>query len=266
MYESGSVSHTKTIHSASNHSFLERENRIAYKEVDSSFFPKDLNIVALGDSLTSGYGDNSGNGGYVKVLEYSLGLQRGIGNITISNLAKGGLYSDQLIKELNNGTVQEFITEADYILLTIGGNDLMRVAKENIFSLTSEPFEKGNLSFTANLNIIVNKIKFHNPNAKLFFVGIYNPFSSLFASVPEIDLIIENWNEGTDNVLSKYENTYFIPISDLFKGNEDRYLFADYIHPNEEGYKQLANRVLSYLGQFDHHSIYVNGVLDASSN
>ena len=36
------------------------------------FFPKDLNIVTLGDSLTQGVGDESKNSGYVGLIEDNL--------------------------------------------------------------------------------------------------------------------------------------------------------------------------------------------------
>ncbi|MFZ3588733.1 GDSL-type esterase/lipase family protein [Bacillus sp. DJP31] len=247
---------------AANHSLLVRERGLSTKKVDSAFFSKEVKIVALGDSLTSGYGDQSGNGGYVTILEQLLGNQRGISDISISNFAIGGLSSEQLIQELDKKSIQDEIAKVDYILITIGGNDVIAVAQENIFTLSKEPFEEENKNFTRKINILVHKLRFYNPNATLFFVGIYNPFSTLFASVPEIDQIIENWNEGTENVLTKYENTYFIPISDVFKGNEEEYLYDDYIHPNEEGYKHLANRVLTYIDQYSQQSVYVDGETD----
>jgi lysophospholipase L1-like esterase len=247
---------TQPLKSAENHSIVRRES-VLIKAIDSSFFPKGVNIVALGDSLTSGFGDQSGNNGYITVLEQLLYKQRGIEGVSISNFAIGGLLSEQLIEDLNKKEIQESIAQADYIIITVGGNDVMKVAQENIFKLTSDPFLRENEKFKKNVNIMIHKIKFHNPKAQLYFVGIYNPFSSLFASVPEIDQIIQEWNLGTEEVLAKYEKVYYIPIFDVFKGKENDYLFEDYIHPNELGYKQMANRVLTYISHFDPTSTYV---------
>jgi lysophospholipase L1-like esterase len=242
-----------------NHSLVKRESHGLIKRIDSSFFPRDIKIVALGDSLTSGFGDQSGNSGYTTVLEQMLSNQRSINDVDVRNFGVGGIHSKRLVEELNRKIVQDTLKDADYIVITIGGNDVIQVVQENFLNLTTEMFEEKNEEFSKNLNLIIHKLKFYNPNAKLFFVGIYNPFSTLFASVPEIDQIITDWNEDTVQVLSKYENTHFIPMSDVFKGNEKDYLYKDLIHPNEKGYENMAIRILTYLDQYDESSTYVIG-------
>lgn len=247
-----------------NHSVIEREKNSTLKSIDSSFFPRDVRIVALGDSLTSGYGDQSGNGGYVPVLESMLSEQRSIEDVEIENYGIGGIYSTQLIEELNRHVVQESIKQADYVIITIGGNDVIKAAQEHFLELTTDSFVDENKEFTRKINIMIHKIKFYNPEVKIFFVGIYNPFASLFSSsVPEIDQIIAAWNEGTNQELLKYENTYFIPLFDMFRGREKELLYEDFVHPNERGYKNIAFRVLTYLDQYDESSTYVlNNVED----
>jgi lysophospholipase L1-like esterase len=256
-------SNTKQHLGTTNHSLLVRENKTLLKTIDSSFFPKDIKVVALGDSLTSGFGDQSGNGGYINVLEEMLSNQRSVNEVDVRNFGIGGIHSMDLVKELNRKIVQGTLEDADYIIITIGGNDVIYAAQENILNLTTEVFQEENEVFSKNINIMVHKLKFYNPNAKLFFVGIYNPFSTLLASVPEIDQIISGWNENTEKILSKYDNTYFIPISDVFKGNEKEYLYEDFIHPNEKGYKHMAVRILTYIDQFDTTSNYVVGDIDS---
>jgi lysophospholipase L1-like esterase len=248
--------HNEPLKASANHNYIERESRL-WKKVDSSFFPRDLKIVALGDSLTSGFGDQSGNTGYITVLDQMLRKQRGVDQTQVKNYAIGGHRSDQLLDELNRSEVQYSISKADYIIVTIGGNDVITVAQQNIFDLTNAPFAEGNREYLINLNQIVSKIKEYNPHAHLYFVGIYNPFASLFSGVPEIEQLIESWNQSTENVLSSYDNTYFIPVADVFKGKEDQYLFDDYIHPNEAGYKQMANRILTYISHYDLTASYV---------
>ncbi len=243
------------------HSLIEREN-LAFKSVDDSFFPRDLNIVALGDSLTSGFGDQSGRTGYSTILESMLQNQRGVNQASVKNFGIGGLRSEQLLEELNRSTIKYSIQKADYVIVTIGGNDVMKVAQEHILDLTSAPFEKGNQEYLYNLNLIITKIQESNPNAKLFFVGIYNPFAALFAGVPEIEQVIDGWNQTTELVLSSYENTYFIPIADVFKGKEEEFLYVDFIHPNELGYKHMANRILTYVSHYDPSTTYVVAELD----
>ncbi|MBM6619359.1 GDSL-type esterase/lipase family protein [Bacillus suaedaesalsae] len=251
---------THTNHVMNDHPLIEKERYSQLKTIQSSFFPKDIRIVTLGDSLTSGYGDQSGNGGYVPVLKSMLSDQRSIENVDVKNYGIGGIYSTQLIDVLNKSYVQESIKNADYVIITIGGNDVIKAAQEHFLQLTTEAFEEENKEFTRKVNIMIHKIKFYNPNAKIFFVGIYNPFASLFSSyVPEIDQIIATWNEGTEQELSKYGNTYFIPLFDIFRGKEKEFLYDDFIHPNERGYKNIAFRVLTYLDHYDESTTYVVG-------
>jgi lysophospholipase L1-like esterase len=241
---------------SANHRYIERESHLL-KKVDPSFFPRDLKIVALGDSLTSGFGDQSGNTGYITVLDQMLRKQRGIDETSVKNFAIGGHRSDQLLGELKRSDVKYALSKADYIIVTIGGNDVMMVAQENIFDLDNAPFTEGNKEYLINLHQITSTIRDINSNAQLYFVGIYNPFATLFSSVPEIEQLIESWNQSTENVLSNYQNTYFIPIADVFKGKEEQYLFDDYIHPNEEGYKHMASRILTYISHYDLTATYV---------
>ena len=53
---------------------------------------------------------------------------------------KEGVRSDQLIQQLEDADIQAIVKEADVILMTIGGNDIMKVVKKNLFNLTEEPF------------------------------------------------------------------------------------------------------------------------------
>ena len=58
----------------------------------------------------------------------------------LTNLAKRGRRSDQLIDKLEEPEVQSSVKTADLIFLTIGGNDIMKVVKSNLFNLKTEPF------------------------------------------------------------------------------------------------------------------------------
>lgn len=248
----------KPIYSFENHKFIDTQDHLLMKSIDSSFFPKDIHVVAIGDSLTLGYGDQSGNGGYVPVLEKMLQEQRGIAEVHIKNYGIGGIYSEQLIEELNNENVQHSIKQAEYVIITIGGNDVIKAAQENFLDLTTEAFLEENKEFTRKVNLMVNKVNDYNPDALIFFVGIYNPFSSLLStSIPEVDKMIESWNIATEKELSKYENTYFIPLFDVFHGKEKEFLYEDMVHPNERGYSNIAYRVFTYIDRYDENANYV---------
>jgi len=81
-------------------------------------------IVALGDSLTRGMGDDTGKG-YIGYLVDELG-DKSKEKITIHNYGVNGYRSIQLLEQLRQVEIQRKIQSADYILITIGGNDLFQ--------------------------------------------------------------------------------------------------------------------------------------------
>jgi lysophospholipase L1-like esterase len=81
------------------------------------------NIVALGDSDTTGEGDATGLGWvgrYARLLRQRLGL-----TVTVTNLARGGLTSHDLLAELRSDPFTgDALGTATIVLVGIGGADL----------------------------------------------------------------------------------------------------------------------------------------------
>ena len=73
--------------------------------------------VALGDSITTGYGLDEAQSFAEQIAE-----QEGY---TLTNLAKDGATSSMLLTSLSDSEVSSAIASADLITITIGGNDLM---------------------------------------------------------------------------------------------------------------------------------------------
>ena len=105
-----------------------------------NLFKKDLRIVSIGDSLTEGVGDETESGGYVGILNHT--FEDNQLNIRIENYGKKGNRTDQLLKRLDQDEIASSIKKADIILITIGANDIMKVAKDNFLNLTMEPFNR----------------------------------------------------------------------------------------------------------------------------
>ncbi|OZM57191.1 hypothetical protein CIB95_06920 [Lottiidibacillus patelloidae] len=209
---------------------------------------KDISIVAIGDSLTEGIGDSSGRGGYLYFLEQELKSQPQLREITIENLGVKGRRTDQLIKSLKKEKMSTSLKTADVVLITIGGNDLMKITKENFTDLTKELFEKEQESFRKNLHEIFRLINNYNENTKIYLIGMYNPFSLWLEELNELEEIIIDWNSIGLEVALSYSNGYYIPINDIFVGDTNLLLAEDNFHPNARGYKLMANRIVDYLG------------------
>lgn len=206
---------------------------------------QELHLVGLGDSLTQGVGDEV-ELGYLGRVEERLEQQYGK-DISIANFGKKGDKTTNLLKKLNNETVQKEIERADLIFLTIGANDIMKIVRQNIFSLTYEPFEEEQKNFETRFEEIIQVIRTHNPSAPIYYVGLYNPFFLAFPDFPEINLIIEQWNESAEHILSKDNNATFISVQQIFENEEEPLLSQDHFHPNENGYSMIAEQVYQAL-------------------
>jgi lysophospholipase L1-like esterase len=213
----------------------------------STFFPRDLHIVAAGDSLTQGVGDSTDSGGYIPYLIEQLEKEKTIRNANIDNFGVRGNRSDQLLTRLRSKELQSSLNEADLILLTIGGNDLMKVVKENFSSLRVNQFRTEQEVFKKRLEGIFKTIRDRNQAAPIILIGLYNPFYNWFADVKEMNQIVHEWNEQSQTIVLNDGNAYFVDIHDIFLNNEENLLYTDYFHPNDRGYELIADRVFEIL-------------------
>ncbi|WP_235162483.1 SGNH/GDSL hydrolase family protein [Sediminibacillus sp. JSM 1682029] len=210
------------------------------------FVKKDLDIVAIGDSLTQGVGDTSHNGGYVGILGNTLN-DDGQQKVDIVNYGKRGNRSDQLLKRLDQTEIKNSIEEADIVLVTIGANDIMKVVKNNFTNLEYEPFVKEQANYMVRLRKIFDKMLELNPDATIYLIGFYNPFENYFSDVEQLGQIIDDWNGTGSTVALEYEQVNYIPTKDLFANTDQDLLYEDNFHPNNTGYKLIAERVLEYI-------------------
>lgn len=217
--------------------------------IPASFFPQDLHIVAAGDSLTQGVGDSSDSGGYIPYLAEMLEQENSIKNANFENFGVRGNRADQLLSRLESEKLQSSIKEADLIILTIGGNDLMKVVKENISNLKINLFRSEQELFQDSLKEIFSKIREQNPNAPIILIGLYNPFYYWFADVKEMNYIVDEWNTKSRLTVENDKNAFLVDIHDIFLNNEEDLLYTDYFHPNDRGYELIADRVYELLDQ-----------------
>jgi lysophospholipase L1-like esterase len=221
-------------------------------EVALDFVKKDQKIVAIGDSLTEGSGDETENGGYVGILNHT--FEDNNLNITVENFGKKGNRTDQLLKRLENEDVASAIKEADMVLITIGANDIMNVFKSNFMNVTMEPFQEERVKYIDRLKAIVNKLNDLNPSTQIYLIGFYNPFERHFGEIKELGMIIDSWNDAGKSLSEEYENVSYIPTKDLFSNSNMDLLAEDEFHPNTSGYKLMAQRVLEYLKESNEKS------------
>ncbi|RFU66463.1 GDSL family lipase [Peribacillus saganii] len=216
--------------------------------IPASFFPEPLKVVAIGDSLTEGVGSSKRNGGYLPYLETMLVEETLLHSADISNFGIKGNRTDQLLKRLNTAELKLEIEKSDAVIITIGGNDVMKVVRDNIMNLKMEPFIDARVEYESRLKDIIAKVRSSNPDAEIYLVGLYNPFSRYLG---ELDVIMSAWNSSSEAVLSGFENTHFIQIGDVFKNSKEDLLFTeDYFHPNDRGYELIATQIYRQMEQY----------------
>ncbi|CAH0347365.1 SGNH/GDSL hydrolase family protein [Bacillus sp. CECT 9360] len=212
--------------------------------VPLAFFPDPIEIVSIGDSLTQGVGDSTKAGGYLPYLRNRLEKEPQITAAHLINHGKRGNRSDQLLKRLDSNLLREDIEKADSVVITIGGNDIMKVVRENFSNLTIAQFEQAKIGYEERLTKIINKVRSYNGNAQIYLVGLYNPFSKWLTSFKELDFIMNDWNESGKEIITDYDDAYFIEIGDIFSKSKEDLLFSeDYFHPNDRGYELIAARI-----------------------
>ncbi|WP_391209216.1 GDSL-type esterase/lipase family protein [Psychrobacillus sp. L4] len=228
--------------------FTKKES-ISFEEyvIPYSFFPRTLQMVGIGDSLTKGVGDELKKEGYIGRVKTEFLQYKGIEDVVLTNTALRGRRSDQLLKLINKGDIDYAIRNADIMMITIGGNDLMKIVKKDLFNLKVESFEKGLISFENNYMKIIDKIRKINSNAKIVLIGLYNPLSIVAEDSSEFDTIINEWNATIENIANDDENACFVPIETLFDTNGNLVYHTDFFHPNSKGYQLMSESIMSSL-------------------
>ncbi|MGA6194237.1 MULTISPECIES: GDSL-type esterase/lipase family protein [Lysinibacillus] len=210
---------------------------------------KQLHYLALGDSLTDGVGDEYSQDGYVGRLADSLLTWPSISEVDVDNRGKRGRRSDQLLKLVKKGHYDEELQQAQLISLTMGGNDVMKVVKQDLFNLKRDAFDKELRTYKQRYSKIVEGIRAKNPTVPILLIGFYNPFSIVTNEANEFDTIITEWNNVIEEVASEDSNACYVSVEDLFDSNEELVYHTDFFHPNAKGYEKMTERILAAMEQ-----------------
>lgn len=210
-----------------------------------------IQIIALGDSLTEGVGISEDETGFVEYLATLLENEVNSVIIEQNNYGKSGDKVRQLINKISEDKdLQNNLRKADIITITIGGNDLMKVFRDNIFNnLSSEIIDTNKKIYLRDLKELYSLIR-KSSESPIYHLGVYNPFYLHFNEIDGFQKSVEEWNNQTEEFIQNQTNVYFIPINDLlYKGTgfnyenvkiNDLLSSEDDFHPNVTGYQIIA--------------------------
>ena len=226
---------------------------------------KVVTYVAIGDSLTKGVGDSTNQGGFVPLLAQSLTNETGL-EFKAINYGVSGNTSGQILSRMQEKKeIGKDLKQAHLLTITVGGNDLRKAILEDTSNLDLDRFEKASKTYEKNLKQIIELARKHNPDLPVYVVGIYNPLYLNFPDLTELQTLVDQWNQRTEETLSAYQGVYFVPINDLlYKGidgksgvteselgketvTNDALYDEDSFHPNNTGYEIMKEAVLEKI-------------------
>lgn len=200
-------------------------------------------MLVLGDSLSHGTGDPSGRG-YAADVADALGKR---GPVETVNLAVAGAESSDLRRLVESSNVSFLASSANVILLSIGGNDLSHsvtgagAPAEALSGITS-----ARSRLADNLRAILLALRAANPSAPIRVLGLYQPFTGSGRDAKMGESLVLSWNNLISEITIGYSDVTAVSVFDLFAGRPDR-LATDRFHPNREGYRAVADRVIQTL-------------------
>jgi len=192
--------------------------------------------VILGDSLARGAGDERGLG-IPGRLDAEL-TRRNVPSRRTYNLGVNGARTADLLRQLESTNVQQVLRDANVIIVSIGGNDLWG-GNDWRNAAPGDAAEKMQ-EVLARVEKVVDDIRAVNPRARIFFIGLYNPFVSTPQS-SQLTLLVNRWNARLLEQFGDDENFTLVQTADLFS-HRDR-LSVDRFHPGGEGYELIARRI-----------------------
>jgi lysophospholipase L1-like esterase len=234
--------------------------------------------IALGDSLSAGVGASEAKTkGFVPLVHASLG-----GGFDLLNLGHSGDTSGDLI---DHGHLDDAIAEIEarngddrtdndvrLVTLEIGGNDLLRI----YFSLVlpgicadlesaleeprcTEALTSALEGFEPNLADTLDRLYEADPELTVVLLTLYNPFDHLAGLGALGELSLEGmadtaFPDGLNDIIRRVGGERGAVLADvypLFLGRSAELVSPDGIHPNDDGYRVMADAVIAALDTLD---------------
>jgi lysophospholipase L1-like esterase len=199
-------------------------------------------LLVLGDSLARGTGDETGKGFASNVLE----SVKKAGAADMANLAVNGAESSDVVRVLQSENVGRLAASADWILLSVGGNDLSHATREAAGANSPLEISAARTRYASNLRQILSRLREVNPGAPIYVLGLYDPFTEDRSRTRLVSSVVLSWNSLIEETALSFARVFVVPTFDLFYERPDR-LSADHLHPNGKGHQAIAQRLLQLL-------------------
>lgn len=200
-------------------------------------------ILVLGDSIGYGVGDEPDMGigkRYAALIDPD-------NTITVVNLSVSGAISADLAALVAAPENDAYISAADLIIISIGGNDLNRLQYQDALSLDAA-FQEIVSRYQEHLEATISRIRALNPEVQIALIGLYNPYPD---QDPQKSQKLFEWNYQTRLIAATDKKTAYIPTDEAFNYHLQTYLAADQFHPSSIGYQVIADALDRILNGID---------------
>lgn len=214
-----------------------------------------INLVALGDSLTEGIGDEKYEKGYSGRIAKKIDENYDI-KVAMSNYGRAGDRSDQIQKRLQKQPdFQKAVGQANAIIVTVGGNDLQQYLLKNVSAKTpialSAAIESTQKQYESNLINLFKVIRNQNSDAPIFIFGNYNPVYIHFPKREDLNKDVQLFNSVNRRVAASDKNSYYVSSYQLTFGQYDhkklQQTLNEQVKPvtkNADDYKEMTTILL----------------------
>ena len=204
-------------------------------------------LVALGDSITAGVG-GKWNRGYPDHLADL--LKPAHPELQLINWGIPGLTATRLIKALRKGDhLYDRLAKASWIVMTIGGNDIMNALPRDFSETLPQSPELGK-QLARQLDVLIATVVSLS-GCPIYLGDLYNPFPQSAAA----ERIIGQINRTTLHPMAKrYKSVHVVHLSETLRGEEAdtiqyyasgtmrdmKKFWRRPIHPNDKGHEKIA--------------------------
>lgn len=249
--------------------------QVTQKATPGSASPDAPLYIALGDSLSYGVSASDRfTTAFVPLVHASLPAGTGL-----LNLGHSGDDSEEIVR---HGHLDQAVAEIvnrngdsdpgnDVVLVTleIGGNDLLDLFFDYVVPgkcpTLVESLQRQECidiltttltNFGPNLEQIIDRLLEADPDLNLVLMTLYNPFSAKIEAFDPFGVLsLEGMRdtpflEGVNDAIRAQAESSGVKLADvypLFVGKAPEYISQDIIHPNDTGYRVMADAVISVL-------------------
>ncbi|MDD1503007.1 SGNH/GDSL hydrolase family protein [Lysinibacillus sp. CNPSo 3705] len=215
----------------------------------SSAFAQTENYLSIGDSLAAGQTPYQQiDTGYSDLIAMKLGMTGQLHFYT-KELAFPGFTTTDVLKRVQSEEASDLLANATLITVSAGANDLLRLVQVNP---TAGTLAFAQLQTDYALNIarknmaeILEELKVRAPKAKVYVMGYYFAYPNAHATQKEgtnaqlvkLNKILQQQAEHAGAVYVDVYNAFGINARNFLPNISD-------VHPNFEGYRQMANAFL----------------------